>query len=253
MIKHLRPILVAALIMQHSFVLAAEVIRVGVQNFAYFPHYDFTDKTHSSLAERVLLKWADANQIEIEFVPLPTKRLEHEFFVKQGIDWLFPANPRWFQKYEEDVYYSQPIVRTLSGTMVLSENVSQKTDWFTSLSVPFGFTPVKYQNLIAGKNIVVFNTPTAELALQMVQVGNVSGADVEYNVAQHFLSQWPNADAMQIDMRLPHILIDFHLASIHRKAHLKAFDQWLKAEASWLASVKKELNIVEYWPSVPTD
>ncbi|XOV80959.1 MAG: hypothetical protein ACFHVJ_08415 [Aestuariibacter sp.] len=227
---------------------ADTTVKIGVQNFAYFPHYDFTDEESSSLIEVILERWAEIHDITIEFVPLPAKRLEHEFFVSNNLDWIFPANPRWFNQYPNEAMYSAPIVTSLSGTMILSENASEYSEWFTSISVPFGFAPVKYQSLIEQRDLVVFNTPTAELALQMVQVEHVSGADVEFNVAQHYLSNWPSARAMTYAPTLPHLLIDFHIASIDKNALLQQFNHWLADNSDFLDSTKKQLNIIEYWP-----
>lgn len=237
---------IASAIAENTY--AQAVIKIGVQNFAYFPHYDFTDQPQNSLAEQLFLTWAEAQNIEVEFVALPTKRLEHEFFVNGSVDWLFPANPRWFKKHSKLPFYSPPLVRTLSGTMILQENKNAEDNWFRSLSVPFGFAPVKYQALIENRDIVVFNSPTAESALQMVQKQHVSGADVEFNVAQHYLTQWPEAKPMTIDFKLPHVLIDFHTASSKESAAWLSFNQWLMDNKDEIARIKSQLNLIEYWP-----
>lgn len=239
---------ICALLLSGYTPAAQTTIRIGVQNFDYFPLYDFTDEQNSSLIEMVVARWAQNREINIEFVPMPAKRLEHEFFVNQRVDWIFPANPRWFKQYQTPVIYSTPVVTTLSGTMVLKNRPMDDTSWFTSLSVPFGFTPVKYEELIEQRNIVVFHTPTAEMALQMVLVEHVTGADVEYNVAQHYLSKWPDASPMTIAPLLPRVLIDFHLAAVAQQRWLEDFNQWQADNPEFMAAARASLNIIEHWP-----
>lgn len=218
---------------------------IGVQNIAYFPYYDLTDGNLDSFAERIFYDFGTETGMTIKLVVLPIKRLEHEFFVNKSIDFMFPANSRWFTKYGDKVHYSDKISDVISGTMVSQQNANIKPKRFKSLSVPFGFNPVKWQPIFKEHKIRVFDVPNAESALKMVLTGRATGADVEYNVARHYLRHWNKSDELTLGTELPLLTIDFRLASISYPDVIVRLNEYLLNNSEQVESWKRELDIIE--------
>lgn len=215
---------------------------IGVQNIHYFPHYDFTDNEKNSLLEQLILLFEEQTEVQINAVALPIKRLEKEFFETKSLDLIYPANPRWYAHRKTTTYYSNKITTAIAGTMVLK--TGQAAEDIRSISIPFGFKPVKWLQDPRIRNLKPFGVPDALQALRMVESGRVQAADVELNVARH-LNQYL-ATPLIIDTNLPGALIDFKIASIKHPELITQWNTFLAENVSHIAEIKETLNLIEH-------
>ena len=224
-----------------TFPLEANSYTIGVQNIRYFPHYDFTDADKNSYLEQVLILFEEKTQIEINAVSLPIKRLEKAFFEDQSLDLIYPANPRWYAKKPVTTWYSNKLITTISGTMVLQ--TGQETSDIRSISIPFGFEPVKWTQDPQVRHLKTFGVPDALQALRMVESGRVQAADVELNVALH-LNQYL-ATSLVIDTDLPAVLIDFSIATVKHPELITRWNEFLIEYVNEIDEIKATLGIIE--------
>lgn len=226
-------------------VFAEQKYVVGVQNLNYFPHYDYNDKEANSLIEVLLQDFAKKENIKIKTISLPTKRLEKAFFDTGEIDVIYPANPKWYADREKNTLYSAKLVSAIGGTMALHKNRNIELEEFKALAVPFGFKPVEWLALLDANTVKAIYVPDAESALKLVLSGRVTGADVELNVANHFLSQWGIENQLVLAPALPWKVVDFHIATINSADFIQQLNEYLITYAKEVTQMKSDLGIIE--------
>ena len=222
-------------------------ISVGIANINYYPHHLFNDTESDGYIFDLLLEFEANSNYQINYVPLPIKRLKHRFFSQQNIDVLYPYNPNWHKKQGKNIalIYSAPIVGIIGGTMVLKENVGRGLDEFQILGVPRGFTPIEWFKLQQQKKVSIVEVATALDALNMVLRGRVDGADVEYNVAKHLLSKMKQRGKLTMDPSLPYSLVDFHFVTINKKQFIKDLNEFMKQNPDTIRKIKKRFDLKE--------
>lgn len=229
---------------------AATKYTIGVQELAYFPHYDFTDQESNSLFEQLLKAFSDDTGIQFEIVRLPIKRLDNAFYNQKNIDFMFPSNPQW--QDEVDVTYSLPLVNIIGGTMVRPEKKGSGLANFQSLTVPFGFKPVEWIKLSDEIHINFIELQDAQKCLNLVLSGRADGADIEFSVANYLVQEMGLPNALVIDTDLPTSQVGFHLATWKHKKVIKHLNQWLTDNASRVKQLKQDLAIVEHVSELPS-
>ncbi|WP_338291641.1 hypothetical protein [Planctobacterium marinum] len=221
--------------------LEAETFVLGVQNFDFFPHYNFTDQNKNSLLEEVLALFELKTGIKLRAVALPTKRLEYAFFESKEVDLIYPANKRWYKDKPGAVHYSNSLVTSISGTMVIEKGLPLKK--IRAISIPFGFTPVKWNEEQDARQVQIFGVPDAKMAMQMVVNHRVQAADVEYNVAEHLNLQY--GYDLVLDTNLPLSNPEFQFASIKHPQLITLLNQFLAENKDEIATIKRQLYIKE--------
>lgn len=239
--------LVSALLLLSFSIKAIEqdatqkVYTLGVQNFDYFPHYNFTDLTEDSYLEELITLIHLKTDIRLTVVPLPTKRLEYEFFETLELDVIYPANKRWYQGKTQNIHYSDTFVTTVAGTMVREPGIPAEK--ISSVSIPFGFTPVKWIQDERTQQVQIFGVPNANMALQMVAADRTHAADVEFNVAQHLNMMMGHG--LVLDPELPLSFPEFQFASIKHPELINKLNAFLQENMEEIASLKRHLNLIE--------
>ncbi|MCC2605439.1 type 2 periplasmic-binding domain-containing protein [Planctobacterium marinum] len=215
--------------------------KLGVQNFDYFPHYNFIDNSNDSYLEELITLFTLKTNIRLEAVPLPTKRLEYAFFENLELDVIYPANSRWYQSKKQDIIYSDTFIVSVAGTMVREPGIP--ADKIRSVSIPFGFTPVKWIQDERTRQVQIFGVPTANMALQMVAANRTQAADVEFNVAQHLNIMMGHG--LVLDPDLPLSFPEFQFASIKHPELIALLNAFLMENKEEIANLKRNLNLRE--------
>src|SRR5215207_7883334 len=103
--------------------LAAQLeYRVGVEDVDYYPIYSAVppDYQFRGYARDLLDAFAVHEQIQLRYVPLPVRRMNHSYWSGQ-LDLIFPDNPRWSQpdKQGHAIIYSEPVLVFQDAMLVL--------------------------------------------------------------------------------------------------------------------------------------
>ncbi|XOV79753.1 MAG: hypothetical protein ACFHVJ_02065 [Aestuariibacter sp.] len=232
-------------LLMYCHICAANKVTLGVQNIAYYPHYDYTDERQDSLLEWLLLQIEQDTELEFEVRSLPIKRLDHAFFEAREIDLIFPVNPRWYPGIEH-LEYSAPIVNIIGGTMVKPEKANMVLDEFKVLVVPFGFKPIEWFKIKDKNSFRIFEVADAKKSLNMVLSGRADGADIEYNVAQYLLARMGKTKKLKLAHHLPLSKVSFHIAGIKDSPSIEAISQWIMENTAHIKAYKKALNLIEH-------
>lgn len=127
--------------------------------------------------------------------------------------------------------------------MVLPDKRGNGVKGFKTLSVPLGFTPIMWNNLVDLGKVKVVSVKDAFAALQMVQKGRVDGADIEFHVAQHILLHTDKPNSLVLDPSLPYDIVDFHLSTIKHRGLLKLLNQFLSNNTEKIDAIKKRYGL----------
>ncbi|MCC2616351.1 transporter substrate-binding domain-containing protein [Aestuariibacter halophilus] len=219
-------------------------IVIGSQNFDYYPHYDFTQSSPRGYAVAVFEAFAKAHGYRIEYVALPTKRLQRELY-KGTVNLAYPDNPRWHQKEQlpDERYYSDTVAVALTGTMVPPDRQGMPLESFNVLAIPFGFTPVKWYDAINQHRIRVATFPDALAALQAVILGRADGADVEWNVSRYLLEQSEQSEQLVLDKNLPYLEVSFHVSTYQHRELVEQFNRYLQSAEQQLHALRQRYQL----------
>ena len=86
-------------------------------------------------------------------------------------------------------------------------------------------------------------------ALGLVLKGRLDGANIEFNVAQHYLRSIAAQDQLVIAEQLPFTQLPFLLSTVKHPAVLKQFDQFLIENAEQVAALKRKYQLQEQRPA----
>lgn len=227
------------------FAESTKPLVIGSQNIDYFPHYHFGAKQDKGFAWALLETFAQSQNLQFEYQSFPIKRLQLELS-KGNIDFVYPDNPRWYpnQASTNGKTYSVGLVTSTNGTIVRKGNKDLGLSQFKSLALPFGFTPVKWQQLDIFDRIRKVTTPDAHSALKMVQLGRVDGADVEYNVMRHTQSYLKGEKRLVMDRSLPYSEVDFMLSSVKHPQIIRKLTQYIVNNPEQVKRLRERYGIM---------
>lgn len=228
-----------------STVSGKPVYVIGSENIGYYPHYDFMNPDRSGYLSALLKLFATAHQLELVFVALPNKRLH--LALEQGVvDFAYPDNPDWGKKPRNPTlkkYFSEPITQAMGGTIVHVQQKGKGLANFDSLVVPFGFTPIKWQQRIDNNEIRLVQVEDAIKALEMVQLQRVSGADIEFNVATHLINSQPKFTHLTMDPDLPFDIVGFRLSTYKHPEILTRLNQFIASNPEQIDALKQQYGL----------
>lgn len=210
---------------------------VGAEKISYYPHYDFAQPDDKGFAWALLQAFSRHSGHSFVFEALPIKRLHTELH-KGTVDFVYPDNPKWSRNPSLTKYYSQPLVVAMGGTMVKQNKRGTGIDKFKSLSVALGFSPVMWTDRIRNRQVRIVEVANAKAALQMVDIGRVDGADVEYHVAQHLMNSMGKPNALVLDPLLPYDFVSFQLSTVEFPELLKELDRFITTHSGVVEQLK---------------
>ena len=112
-----------------------------------------------------------------------------------------------------------------------------------------GFVPTKWLELKDQHRYRMVDVPDVASALGLVLKGRLDGANIEYNVAQHYLRSIAAQDQLVIGEQLPFTQLPFLLSTVKHPQLLAQFDQFLLDYAGQVAALKRKYQLQEQRPA----
>ncbi len=222
---------------------------IGIEQIDYYPHFDFSKRQQRGYFVDLIQLYSQKSGHKFTFIPLPVKRLYHS--ADSEIDFIYPDNPLWQQYIEPGVTksFSAPVVFTLGSTLVKPEQQHISLEQFRSLAVIHGFVPTKWLALKNQYKYRMVDVPDVASALGLVLKGRLDGANIEFNVAQHYLRSIAAQDQLVIAEQLPFTQLPFLLSTVKYPQVLTQFDQFLLDNAEQVAALKRKYQLQEQRPA----
>lgn len=229
--------------------LRADNYVIGIEQIDFYPHYDFSHRQKRGYFVDLIELFSEKTGHRFTFMPLPVKRLYQS--ASSGIDFIYPDNPLWQQYYEPGVTktFSAPVIFTLGSTLVKPELQHISLEQFHSLAVIHGFVPTKWLALKSQYKYRMVDVPDVASALGLVLKGRLDGANIEYNVAQHYLRSIAAQDQLVIAEQLPFTQLPFLLSTVKHPQLLAQFDQFLLEHAEQVSALKRKYQLQEQRPA----
>ncbi|TWC33231.1 ABC-type amino acid transport substrate-binding protein [Pseudomonas sp. SJZ079] len=227
--------------------VAAQTYSVGVEDVDYFPIFSVAPPDHQyrGYARELLDLFATHEKITLRYVPLPVRRLYHNYWAGQ-LDLVFPDNPLWSEpgKPEDSISYSQPLLAFQDVMLVMPARLGQPLQRFRKLGFVRGFTPWKFHAEIAAGQVEIHRAPNPEGLIWMTLAGYIDGANMAQQVARYHLARQGRPDALVAEPRLL-ALSDSHyyLSSIRHPELIQRFDAFLRSEQRAVAALKAKYGL----------
>lgn len=227
-------------------VAAAQLYRVGVEDVDYYPIFAVSaDHQYRGYARDLLDLFAAHADIQLRYVPLPVRRLYHEYWAGR-LDLVFPDSPRWYEagKPHGVITYSQPLLTFQDVVLVLPARVGQPRERFRKLGFVRGFTPWKFHAEIAAGAVEILRAPSPEGLIRMTLAGYIDGANMARQVARYHLGQLERPHALVAE---PSLLQSsdshYYLSSIRHPELIQRFDAFLRSERQAVAALKAKYGL----------
>ena len=227
--------------------IQAEKYIIASQNFNYYPHYNFQSQSDKGFIWAVLEEFSQFSGHQFVYDTMPVLRLQREL-EKGTIDFVYPDNPLFndTQTFARGKYYSDTIARTLGGTMVKSSRFGKNINTIKRLSIPLGFTPqLGWGSLIDSKKITLFPVVTPLAELQILALGRVDAAEVDYFVSQYQLQNNPEFKNFKFDPTLPKSVVEFKLSTIKQAWLIDEINDFIHSQPQVIQQLKLKYGIFE--------
>lgn len=235
-----------ALSVLFSLPASAGTYVVGLQNFDYYPHYNFTTDYDKGFFWAVLELFAKKSGHKFVYETMPVPRLQKEL-MKGTVDLIYPDNPVFHPDGNdiESKVYSDDVVRTLSGAIVKHHSLPMNKEDVIAVSLPYGFTPLDWGGREKSGEITFFETKNSLAALQLVEQDKTEAAEVDYFVTKHLSDADPTIGDFVIAPSLPTNIIGFRIATIDESALVDEFNHFLKTNSEEINSLKGEYGLTD--------
>lgn len=231
----------------HAEPEAGRVFVVGVESLQYYPLHSLDrNNEFTGFAREVLDAFARRHGYTFRYVPLPINRLYAALLRERTVDFKYPDNPKWREELRTGINlsYSDAVVTTEEGAMVLPRRRGRPLAEFKTLGTALGFTPWPYQEVIDSKAITLTTNPSFEGLLRLALAGHIDAVYVNVDVANHMLDDPLKAPGgLQFDPGLPHARSDFRLSTVRYPAVVQQFSQFLQQERGWLRQLRSRYKI----------
>jgi len=219
---------------------------IGAQSLAYFPHYDFSSTVDKGVAWSILEAFSEASGHKFVYVSLPIRRLQLEL-AKGNVDFVYPDNRGWYNSIttSKEKYFSAPITRALTGTIVKRENAGQGIENIKHLAMPLGFTPVNWQVRIDNQSTDITWVKDIQQGLTLVYQERVDALDLEYFVNKHSAPYYFEQDAFVLDLTLPHNDIPFSLSTLYHQDIITELNDFMSSNPELIANIKAKYEMTD--------
>lgn len=239
------PVIVLGMLLSFAGLKAQTVIKIGVENISYYPHYSVDKGEYTGFARALLDSFAKKHGYVLEYQPLPLKRL-YAKFTSGELDLKYPDNSYWAQEAKKDVtvVYSEPVVSYIDGIMVKPKRFNGGITKLKTLGTVLGFTPYEYLEMIGQGKIQVIENPSFTGLLMQTIGGRVDGAYVNVDVAKFALNELiKQPDELVFDPSLPNTQSYYHLSTIAKPELIKVFNAWMHDSAEEVVKLKARFNL----------
>lgn len=227
--------------------VALSEYRVGVEAVDYYPIYSVAppDRQYRGYARDLLDLFAAHEKIRLHYVPLPVRRLAHEYWAGE-LDLMFPDNPRWSEvgKPATGITYSQAVLKFQDAILVLPARLGQPRASFRKIGFVHGFTPWKFQAEITAGQVEIHQSPNPEGLIRMTLAGYIDGANLAQQVAHYHLARLGRPQALVVEPNvLPLNDSYFYLSSIRHPELIRRFDAFLLSQAPAIGALKAKYGL----------
>lgn len=221
--------------------------RVGVEDVDYYPIFSAAppDYLYRGYARDLLDLFASHERIHLTYVPLPVRRLSHEFRAGR-LDLIFPDNPRWevVEKAQLTIAYSKPLLVFQDAMLVLPQRLGEPLQNYRTLGFIRGFTPWKFQEQVATGLVQIKNSPNPQGLIHMTLSGYIDAANMAQQVAHYHLKQKGQPNSLVIEPRLlPLQDSHYYLSSIQHPQLIHRFDAFLVRERKAVRALKVKYGL----------
>ena len=224
-----------------SLPLQAATIRLCVEDFDYYPHYDFHKLPGRGFAAELFAMFSKNTGIQLQIIPMPAKRLHDDPLCQL----IYPDNPLWHtaRGTTQKVFFSLPLTEIIGSSIVRKRDENLALSEIRSIAIVRGFTPNHLLSVQAEHQFEFVETSNATAALMMLLKSRVDAADVEWHVAQYQLTKSGQKEAVEIGQLLPLSSVGFHLSSQNHGYVLQIFDRFLRENAAQVKNLKDKLKL----------
>ncbi|WP_204101059.1 hypothetical protein [Saliniradius amylolyticus] len=224
------------------------VLRIGVEDHAFYPLFSFTgDEQKKSVLETILECFAEQYDVTFEYVPLPITRFKH-WYEKDHIDFRVPDNPLWNSEQSESLKFSEPMMYLSQSTVVLAENQHLRLQQFERLGTLYGFTPSQHwQSRIESGELELVTDSSIKLLIRLLYSGVVQGLDLDIAVVRHYAEELGyNPEQLVLADGIQQSTIGYRMSTLKHPALLKQLNEFIATHEhkiqSWLDA--KGINAV---------
>lgn len=220
-----------------------ETFRIGVEDYSYYPLYDFS-RDRQSLLKDILNEFAEQHQFQFEYVPLPIKRFK-SWYSKAKIDFRAPDNPYWRHDKNASVIFSQPIHWISAGTVVLKSAQLKPMSDFQVVGIFNGFIPSEHwRDALRDKKIDLVQASSVKLLTQYLYKGMVDGINNDINTIRHEAALLGfDINQLVVSETVPKVPFAYSLSTINHPDVLDMFNRFLVKESAKIAAIKARYGL----------
>lgn len=223
-----------------------KVYTIGVQSFKYYlPYSQFSKGHYSGFNKELLDMFAKSKNYTFIYKAYPLKRL-YKTFLEQELDFKYPDNPYWNAKLKVNlnIVYSDVVVESLDGVMVLPKNKNKNISNLKKLGVLAAFTPYPYLKDIKENKIKTYEIYDYRNMLTKALKNKVDGVYSNIMVSRYYLKNIMHKENQLVfDESLPYIKNERFFSTIKYPHIIKEFNQFLKENTKNIDILKKQYNI----------
>lgn len=220
---------------------------IGVEDNRYFPHYSYENGEYKGIGKQILDAFFTSKGYKFEYRALPVARL-FQTFVDNEIDFKYPDNAFWSitLKQGKGVIYSNTVMPSTDGVMVLPENLGKKSaSQIKILGTIRGFTAPQWMGRVEKGDMILTENDDSKLLVKQVLANRIEGAYANIDVMRYILrTEYKNPNALVFDPSLPHTRDYYYLSSIKYPEIIEEFDAWLSNNKEFVQNLKTEYGII---------
>ena len=220
---------------------------IGVEDNRYFPQYSYEDGEYKGIGKQILDAFFTSKGYKFEYKALPVARL-FQTFVDNDIDFKYPDNAFWSTalKQGKGVIYSNPVMPSTDGVMVLPENLGKKSaNQIKILGTIRGFTAPQWMGRVEKGDMILAENDNSKLLVKQVLAKRIEGAYANIDVMSYIIrTEYKNSKALVFDPSLPHTKDYYYFSSIKYPEVIEEFNTWLSQNSEFIENLKTEYGII---------
>jgi hypothetical protein len=232
----------------------ADSVLVGTENIQYYPHYgkrSQDSKQFQGYARELLDRFFEQENIQVKYPSLPVKRLYHQFFNSQELDFKYPDNTHWAPQIRarHKVFYSEPVGHYIDGVMVHEKYLNHGLGRIKKMGILRGFTPESFLQGIQSGDILITEYARSSEILKALQQERIDGAYLNVDVALHQikLSLGGESDIV-FDPTLPYTQGTYRMSSIRRHDIIEKLNRFLAENTKLQEQLATKYNLSKRLP-----
>lgn len=226
--------------------LFATTLVVGVDNQAYYPHFQVKAGQLTGYIGELLQAFANSKQYQLDIKTYPARKLL-EKMVNNEIGFRYPDNPEWrhtFRRKWKNIYYSERVAQFTDGTLVRGPNNSTDARPINTIGIIRGIEPTAYLHWLNQGKVRAKEIPDFDSMVKHILQGEIDGGYYNIEVGLHALKIMGVENDLQYDRNLPSVTNYYHLSTIRHKSIVDEFNQFLKNNSGIVKRLKDKYHLL---------